>query len=133
MTKQEEIQAYVRGWLKYAQGTCDDTGIDFVLKNMTEGLHTQGLIIKVAKDLPVPQKDNIKLSELKEVIDRTVAYAGTTNPRVEFWVGDHEYELEGISQFSILPDVTVTLKDAKAGFTAYESLIQKDKKEEDSG
>ena len=49
MTKQEEIQAYMRGWLKYAQGTYDDVGIDYALKQMIEGLHSQGLVIKVGE------------------------------------------------------------------------------------
>ena len=43
MTKQEEVQAYMRGWLKYAQGTYDDEGIDYALKQLTLGLDSQGL------------------------------------------------------------------------------------------
>lgn len=41
--KQEEIKAYMRGWLKYAQGTYDDAGIDYALKQMIGGLHNESI------------------------------------------------------------------------------------------
>ena len=52
MNKQEEIQSYMRGWLKYAQGTHDDGGIDYALKQMTWGLDSQGVVIRVERELP---------------------------------------------------------------------------------
>lgn len=102
----------IRGvWLEYA---------DEILSY----LHSQGVVIKTDREMPVLQKDNIKLSKFKEIIDKTIVDAGTTNPCVEFWVGNHEYELDKIGQFSVLPNVTITLKDAKAGYTAVEPLTR---------
>jgi len=52
MTKQEKIQAYIRGWLKYVQGTSDDVGIDYALKQIIEGLDSQGVVMRVDRELP---------------------------------------------------------------------------------
>ena len=50
MTKQEEINKYIMGWLKYTQGIYDDSGIDYALKGLIWGLHSQGVAIKVEEE-----------------------------------------------------------------------------------
>lgn len=52
----------------------------------------------------------MKLKLLKEVIDKAVDYAGDCDPDVEIWVGDKKaYRIESISQFGVVPDVTITV------------------------
>lgn len=64
MSEQEKIQAYIRGWLKYIQGTYDDESIDCALKQLTLGLDLQGVVIKV--DIPIQIK--IEGLEARQVI-----------------------------------------------------------------
>lgn len=55
----------------------------------------------------------MKLSKLKCIIDKAVEYAEDCDPSVEFWIEDEEVlELQDISQFSVVPDVKITLSRA---------------------
>lgn len=54
----------------------------------------------------------MQLKELKEIIDKAVENAGHTDPKVEVWFGDVCYDIDKISQFQIVPDVIIKLKQA---------------------
>lgn len=51
----------------------------------------------------------MKLKKLKEIIDQCVENAGDTDPEVEACLGEDCYEIDSIGQFSIMPDVTITI------------------------
>ncbi len=67
-------------------------------------------------ELPGLKHPRMKLSKLKEVIDKTVEYAENTDPSIIFYVGEDEYELDNIGQFGVIPDVTIHIHDSKAGW-----------------
>ena len=52
----------------------------------------------------------MKLSKFKKQIDMAVKYAGDHDPDVEFWVGEKQYDIKNIGQFSIVPDVVISLE-----------------------
>jgi hypothetical protein len=55
----------------------------------------------------------MKLKKFKKIIDKAVKDAGDTNPDILFYVKEKEYKIKRIGQFSIIPDVTVSLKKIK--------------------
>ena len=59
----------------------------------------------------------MKLKELKEIIDRCLLYAKDTNPDIEIYLNKKEYEIINISQFEIIPTVTINIKKVKEKWT----------------
>jgi len=51
----------------------------------------------------------MKLKELKRAIDIAVEYAGDLDPEVEVWFKKSMYRIQSISQFGVVPDVTITI------------------------
>ncbi len=52
--------------------------------------------------------NQLKLKQLKEIIDKAVEYAGDCDPDVEVWVGDKKaYRIGSIGQFGVIPDLTI--------------------------
>ena len=74
------------------------------------------ILVDPDAELPKLKKPRMKLTKLKEVIDKTVEHAENTDPDVIFYVGGGEYELDNIGQFSVIPDVTIHIHDFKAGW-----------------
>jgi len=53
----------------------------------------------------------ISLWRFKEIINQCwKRRGGARGMKVIFYVGNDEYELDRIGQFSVIPDVTITLK-----------------------
>lgn len=72
----------------------------------------------------------MKIKELKEIVDK--AYKNGEECDIEFWIKlddgtDLLAELEGIGQFSIVPDMTLTLKPANDGAKIYTTKIVDEK------
>lgn len=56
----------------------------------------------------------MKLLDLQELINRCVGEAHGCNPDVEFLYGKQtELEIKGITQFTIVPDVSIKFKKVK--------------------
>jgi len=55
----------------------------------------------------------LKLKELKEIIDKCSLYAKDTDPDVEIYLGKKEYEIINISQFEIIPTVSINIRKIK--------------------
>jgi hypothetical protein len=74
----------------------------------------------------------MKLAQFKSIIDNASAYAADTDPRVEVWFGDHEYQINRISQGQALPNVRIELMelsleaDQSSGVLSVENLPQTD-------
>lgn len=50
----------------------------------------------------------LKLKQLKDIIDKAVEYAGDFDPDVEIWIGDKKgYYIGSIGQFGFIPDLTI--------------------------
>ena len=60
-----------------------------------------------------PERIKLKLQELKEIIDRCVLYAEDTDPDVEIYLNKKEYEIINISQFEIIPTVSINIRKIK--------------------
>jgi len=60
-----------------------------------------------------PERIILKLKELKEIIDRCLLYSKDTNPDVEIYLNKKEYEIINISQFEIIPTVSINIKKVK--------------------
>ena len=54
----------------------------------------------------------MKLKEFKKLIDKTIKYAGKTNPNIYFYFMGKDLDIENIEQFSILPDVHICFQKA---------------------
>ena len=52
----------------------------------------------------------MKLKQLKVLIDTAVEAAGDLDPNVEVWHNGKQYYIEDVSQFSIIPDVTLSIQ-----------------------
>lgn len=52
----------------------------------------------------------MKLRKLKEVIDEAIERAGDCNPEATVWLHGKEYEINHIGQFSVIPDLTISIK-----------------------
>lgn len=139
-SKQEEIKQEMGQWVlrirQYLLNTefCPEpftkpVDID-VLKNkfpdeILSYLHSMNVVIKVERELrPILRGRKMKLLKMKEVIDQSVKAAEKTNPNIEFWIGNTEYELKDIGQFGVIPDVVITLK-SNASYEATMPLIKK--------
>lgn len=55
----------------------------------------------------------MRLKAFKKVIDECVERAETTDPNVTFEFGKEELLIARIGQFSVVPDVVITLKKKK--------------------
>jgi len=55
----------------------------------------------------------MKLKKFKKIIDKAVKKAKHTDPDILFYVKEQEFEIKRIGQFSLVPDVTVSLKKIK--------------------
>ena len=51
----------------------------------------------------------MKLKKLKEIIDQCVDRVGECDPDVEVWFKKSMYDIREISQFGIIPDVTIVI------------------------
>lgn len=51
----------------------------------------------------------MKLKQFKKIIDECVVRAEHTDPDVTVWFKKAEYEIRGMGQYSVIPDVTITI------------------------
>lgn len=59
----------------------------------------------------------MKLTPLRNCLEMAAKAAeGCNDPNVEVWLGDRCYKIESVGQFSVVPDVTITIlpEDAEA-------------------
>ncbi len=56
----------------------------------------------------------MKLLDLQKLINQCVDEAGVANPEVDFYYGKQtELEIDMVTQFNIVPDVTIKFKKSK--------------------
>lgn len=52
----------------------------------------------------------MKLKELKKIIDKCVKFAENTDPNVEIFCNEDEYEITRMGQFGVVPDVIIDIE-----------------------
>lgn len=53
----------------------------------------------------------MKLKKFAKLIRKAVEEAGDTDPDVEVWQGDSQFEIKSIGQFGVVADVVIHLKE----------------------
>lgn len=52
----------------------------------------------------------MKLRYFRNILNKTIRYAGSTSPKVMFCVDNKEYHIKHIGQFGVIPDVVIELE-----------------------